>query len=107
MVGMAQISSTPDQHTVTQRLTQRYILALGVIVLLAILGHVFVQLALARQSSDASVIRFATNQRTLAERITMDALAIQANPNQPYRDIYDSDLSQVLAQWQHNRACRP
>ncbi len=103
MIEMLKRSSSREQHAVTRRLTQRYVLALGAIMLLAILGQALVQVILARQSSDARVITLAAQQRTLSERITTDALAIQVIEDAQARDLYASDLSSTLFQWQHTQ----
>lgn len=57
-------------------LTRRYILALACVALLAIGGQILVQLALARQHSDAHLVNIAGRQRMLSQKLTKAALAM-------------------------------
>lgn len=91
----------PSQRAVTRRLTSRYVLALGTIALLSILGQVVVQATINLSSRDASVIGIAALQRTLSERLTKDALAIEIAPDDPLGDTSVSELRVVVAQWEH------
>jgi signal transduction histidine kinase len=93
-------SATAQQRSVTRHLTRRYILALGTIVLLTILGQLIVQIALAQQSSDARVINMAALQRTLSERMSKAALAILVKQDTNSQTVYVNELQTVLAQWE-------
>jgi signal transduction histidine kinase len=97
-------SSNPAlQQSVTRRLTRRYIVALSTVALLSIVGQAVVQVMLSQSSRDASVISIAALQRTLSERLSKDALAIQAAPDQATRDTYVHELLVVVAQWERTQ----
>ena len=57
-------------------LKQRYILALGIIVIMLILGEVMVQRALKFGQDDARVINIAGRQRMLIQKINKAALGL-------------------------------
>src|SRR5262245_14117390 len=96
--------SNPALHqSVTRRLTRRYIVALSTVALLSIVGQAVVQIMLSQSSRDASVISVAALQRTLSERLSKDALAIQAVPDQATQDTYVHELLVVVAQWERTQ----
>lgn len=98
---MATKPAAMEQRTVTRRLTSRYVLALAAIAVLAVLGQLVVQVALAQQADDARVISLAALQRTLSQQMSKAALAIMVTSDAQVRSTYISELRSVLDQWQH------
>ena len=70
-------------------LTRRYILALASVALLAAFGQILVQLALARQHSDAHLVNIAGRQRMLSQKLTKTARAmlVERNAATPLNDV--------------------
>src|SRR5262249_18639686 len=101
--AMSTRSNPALQQSVTRRLTRRYVLALSTIALLSLVGQAGVQVTLNQSSRDASVINIAALQRTLSERLSKDALAILAAPDQTTQDTYVHELLVVVAQWEHTQ----
>jgi signal transduction histidine kinase len=89
-------------RSVTRRLTGRYVLALGAIALLSLIGQVVVQVALAQQTDDARVINVAALQRTLGERMSKAALAILVTADPAAQAPYIAELRGVVAQWERS-----
>ena len=69
-------------------LTRRYIAALGLVALLAIIGQMLIQFALYTQEKDARIINIAGRQRMYSQRIAKAALAAQ-------------NANTVEEQWRH------
>ena len=69
-------------------LTRRYIAALGLVALLAIIGQVLIQFALYTQEKDGRIINIAGRQRMYSQRIAKAALAAQ-------------NANTVEEQWRH------
>ncbi len=70
----------PVQPTInTRRLTLLYILALGMVGLLTIVGQFAVQLSLARLQSDARIVNLAGRQRMLSQRLPLLVYTFQYN----------------------------
>ncbi len=79
-------------------LTLCYLLALGLVALLAILGQVLVQGAINRQTGDNRLVKIASRQRMLGERLTLLCLQVRDNPG-PDRSGYLEELRRVLTRW--------
>lgn len=82
--------------------TRRYVLALGLVALLAIAAQIAVQVALHSSRSDATVVNLAGRQRMLSQRLTMAALAVEHDP------AFAGTVATVLAEWTaaHERLSR-
>lgn len=89
----------PDR-TATRRLTRRYVVALATIALLGVLGQILVQVSITRLSRDTHVIDIAALQRTLSERLSKDALAVQVAPDDTAQATYIRELLVVAPQWE-------
>ncbi len=87
----------------TRRLTTRYILALGTVALLALLGQIVIQVMLQQQSSDALVINIAGRQRMLSQRLSKAALALEVFPDAQSRLENADELRDVVTLWQHSQ----
>ncbi|MBV8694282.1 MAG: type IV pili methyl-accepting chemotaxis transducer N-terminal domain-containing protein [Ktedonobacteraceae bacterium] len=87
----------------TYRLTVLYIIALGMVALLAILGQIVIQLALQQQSSDALVINVAGRQRMLSQKLSKDALALELDTTSTARQKRVEELQAALVLWQHSQ----
>jgi signal transduction histidine kinase/outer membrane murein-binding lipoprotein Lpp len=98
---MSMPPAIPPARTITARLTSRYVLALGVIALLGIMGQVIVQATINQISSNAHIIDTATLQRSLSAHLSKDALAIQTAPDDAARAPYIADLRLIVPQWEH------
>jgi signal transduction histidine kinase len=91
----------PPARTITSRLTSRYVLALGVIALLGIMGQLIVQATTNQISSNAHIIDTATLQRSLSAHLSRDALAIQTAPDAAARAPYIAELRLIVPQWEN------
>jgi signal transduction histidine kinase len=100
---MSHVSSSATQQAIIRRLTRRYLLALSILAVLTVLGHLSVQLLLTQQKSDASLIDTAAMQVSLSERLSKDTLVIQEAKDNATRELYASDLAAVVSQWRHTR----
>ncbi len=87
----------------TRRLTARYIIALSMVALLALLGQIVIQATLQQQSSDALVINIAGRQRMLSQRLSKDALALEVFPDAQARLQNADELRDVVNLWQHSQ----
>ena len=85
---------------VHRRLTRRYVLALGLVALLAIGAQVLVQLNLQQQVADGRVINLAGRQRMLSQQLTKAALAAMQARDSSMRAQRTEELRQALAEWQ-------
>ena len=83
-------------------LTRRYILALASVALLAAFGQILVQLALARQHSDAHLVNIAGRQRMLSQKLTKTALAMLVERNAAGNDSRVSELRATLELWERS-----
>jgi len=83
-------------------LTRRYILALVSVALLAIGGQVLVQLALARQHSDAHIVNIAGRQRMLSQKLTKTALAMLEEPRTSGPGSRAAELKSTLELWERS-----
>jgi signal transduction histidine kinase len=98
---MATRSDPPPQRVVTRRLTRRYVLALAAIGLLGLLSQVVVQVSISQLAQDTHVIQIAALQRTLAERLSKDALAILFEPSATAQGPYADEMHFVVPQWEN------
>ena len=80
----------------------RYVAALSSIALLAILGQVFIQLALVRQSTDARVVNIAGRQRMLSQKLSKAALAVLVATDRKTRDGYAEELRSAAILWERS-----
>src|SRR3954471_5009889 len=83
-------------------LTWRYILALASVALLSVGGQVLVQLALARQHSDAHLINIAGRQRMLSQKLTKSALAMLAEQDTAGTGLRIAELRATLELWERS-----
>ncbi len=90
-----EILPTHKRFAPTQRLTVLYILALSMVALLTISGQVLIQGLLWQQSSDSRIINIAGRQRTMAQRLSKAALAIQNAPTIKEREKWVTELGRV------------
>lgn len=86
-----------------QRFTRLYVLSLGAIAALSIVGQGFVQQQLARQASDVAVITAAQKRQMLCERLLKATLAVRMSPPQE-RVANAQALEQLLAEWAQTRS---
>jgi PAS domain S-box-containing protein len=90
----------PEQEDRGHRLTRLYVLALGTVALLSILGQVLVQAVIAVQEDDSKVINVAGRQRMLSQQIAKSAIALAGS--QP--DAYHDELAEALKLWMQSHA---
>jgi nitrate/nitrite-specific signal transduction histidine kinase len=83
-------------------LTRRYILALASVALLAIGGQILVQLALARQHSDAHLVNIAGRQRMLSQKLTKAALALLVEQDAAVARSRVAELRTTLELWERS-----
>ncbi|MBK8026690.1 MAG: type IV pili methyl-accepting chemotaxis transducer N-terminal domain-containing protein [Chloroflexi bacterium] len=88
----------PASQQVARRLTQRYSLALFLILLLSIAGQALIQLSLTSQASDSRVVNVSGRQRMLSQRLSKTALALQVETGAA-RDARVNELEFVLNLW--------
>ena len=93
----------PRQISATHSLTVRYVLALGTVALLSVLGQYFVQAALKRQASDTHVVNIAGRQRMLSQRLVKAALAVEVVSDPASRRERIAELAAVTALWEHSQ----
>ena len=87
-----------------RRLTILYILALGLIALLSILGQGLIQVALQQASSDTSVVNVAGRQRMFSQKVSKAALNIEVavlTNDALSQQQAAQELRSTLAQWQY------
>jgi adenylate cyclase len=97
--GLSSQLSNPTTQASTRRLTILYIAALGAIALIAVIGQLLVQKILHQQSSDASLILNAEQQRShshLLSRAILE-LRIETNPVQRQKDLVE--VQTILRDW--------
>ena len=80
----------------------RYVLALASVALLSIGGQVLVQLALARQHSDAHLINIAGRQRMLSQKLTKSALAMLVEQDTAGTGPRIAELRATLELWERS-----
>jgi signal transduction histidine kinase len=66
----------------TRNLRIRYIIGLSTIALLTVLAQLLIQVQIRNQESDANVVNIAGRQRMLSQRLSKEALLVQANPDE-------------------------
>ncbi|MDX1523711.1 MAG: type IV pili methyl-accepting chemotaxis transducer N-terminal domain-containing protein, partial [Anaerolineae bacterium] len=92
--------TTQPQLSPAKRLKRLYIIALGVIALLAITGQVLVQQAIQDQSEASRLINIAGRQRMLSQQLSKAALAIRSSTDESERLAKIEELRAVTAQWE-------
>lgn len=90
------LSKEPSEATVSSRPALIYMGALGSVALLCVVGQLLVQVLIARQEDDASVVNVSGRQRMLSQRITKSALAVAAD-REPEK--YRAELRDASALW--------
>jgi|GEM_PF-3581594 len=83
-----------------RRLSLRYSIAIGMILVLIITGGTFVQISQSQLKNDAHLINVAGQQRLFALRFSKDALALQFVTAPTLHNYYIRELSSTLNQWQ-------
>jgi len=82
------------------QLTQRYLMALGLLAALAIGAQVVIQLALTHQTNDSRVINIAGRQRMLSQQLSKDALALSGSGRVLDENrIHINQLAITLDEW--------
>jgi signal transduction histidine kinase len=81
------------------RLGAWYILALGAIAIIAIIGQIVIQLHLKAQLSDSAVVNMAGKQRMLSQKIAKLALIVSDPRNSSARDSLLIELQYTADQW--------
>src|SRR5205085_11395799 len=94
------MNSATGHPSPTRRLMKLGIAASSSVALLAILGQIFLHSALVRLSSDTQLVNATQRQSVLTQRLSNDALALQAFPDQVMRQQNLDDLRAALALWQ-------
>lgn len=100
-------SGHPKAETALSRFRRTYVLALGLVAILAISGQSLVQDELGAQLSSAEVINIAGRQRMLSQRLTKTALLIvRSDPARA--EAARAELEVDLASWEraHERLAR-
>ncbi len=95
---MKLLSMKPEPITPTintRRLTWLYILALGMVGLLTIVGQLAVQISLMRLQSDARVVNLAGRQRMLSQRLPLLVYTFQFNDRLILENSLSSENRQV------------
>ena len=85
--------------TVTQRLVRSYLVSLGVVALVSVVGLALNLAALHRQEQGARALSLAGRQRTLAEKIALDALSVQAAETADARAARADELQADTINW--------
>ncbi len=80
-------------------LTWKYVVALSTVALLAVAGQALVQLMLARQQQDSSVINVAGRQRMLSQRLVKNVLALSLPLEPQAREARVAELRETLELW--------
>lgn len=91
-------SSPPRSGALTKRLTILYMVALGMIALLTIIGQFVVQQAIIRLEGDSRIVNIAGRQRMLSQRLTrltFDLAYIAEQPRTNSLDVADLASSQT------------
>jgi len=76
----------------------RYVFALLIILMLAVLSQFFIQTYIASQLDDATIINVAGRQRMLSQRLVKATLAIEAFPDR--REFYLNQLVATVEEWE-------
>lgn len=88
------------QQASTRRYARSYVLALGLVALLSLVGHAVVQVALLRQLGDATVVNVAGRQRMLSQRLVKKALSAAGARSAEERARHRSDMAATLDEWE-------
>ncbi len=96
-------ASPPTGADTTRYLTRLYVAALGLIALLFALDYVFVDRTLAAQSNDSGLINIAGRQRMLSQKLSKEALALQAATDAPGRARQAEEMRATLALWERTQ----
>ncbi len=97
--------TTQNERSGLRRLTARFIAALGALALLALVGHIFVQLALVKQSNDARILNVAGRQRMLSQRLSKATLLLEAATTSPAerRRMAQEELQSAVTLWERSQ----
>jgi signal transduction histidine kinase/CheY-like chemotaxis protein len=88
-----------DWRASSDRLRRRYVLALGSVALLSIVGQALLQLTFLRHQGSENVINVASRQRALGERLCKSALLLESASHFDEFALALQDLSQTAAAW--------
>lgn len=96
---MTDTTKRPPEQIFAQRLTVLYLLALGTVAVLCIVGQVLIQQMIGQQQTDGTVINVAGRQRMLSQKISKAALALQLNEQATARAARQQELAEALEAW--------
>ena len=91
-----------NRKMIVTMLKQRYILALGIIVIMLILGEVMLQRALKFEQDDSRVVNIAGRQRMLSQKINKAALGLYFSSDSAQREMYHYEIYTALSLWQQS-----
>lgn len=91
-----------NRKMIVTMLKQRYILALGIIVIMLILSEVMLQRALKFEQDDSRVINIAGRQRMLSQKINKAALGLYFSSDSAQRAMYHYEIYTALSLWQQS-----
>ncbi len=92
------------QQISTRRMTLLYVAALSGIALLLLLGHLFFDRSLRRQSNDARVINIAGRQRMLSQQLSKTVLALQGADNVTAQRARAQELRAIVQLWERSQS---
>jgi len=90
------------KERILQRLLQRYLLALSLIALLALLSQYFIHRSLANQELDSKVVNIAGRQRMYSQKIVKLALLISGESDLLSQKKEARTLKEIVSQWQQS-----
>ncbi len=94
------MSQVQGHHNLIKDLTARFMIALGLISLLALAGQLLIQRELERQSSDVLLVNLTARQRLLSQKISETALVIQTTQNTAELSSRADELERLLKSWE-------
>jgi len=94
------MSQAQGHRNLIKGLTARFMLALGLISLLALAGQLLVQRELERQSSDVLLVNLTARQRLLSQKISETALVIQTTQDTNELSSRADELERLLKSWE-------
>jgi diguanylate cyclase (GGDEF)-like protein/PAS domain S-box-containing protein len=97
-----QFQPTSTATLSVSQLRRRYIVALSVIALLAILSQAIVQFLIADQQYDSRVVNIAGRQRMLSQKITKLSYYISSAESVDAASSYRKELGETLSLWQRS-----
>lgn len=87
-------------HAFTRRMTTLYVSVLCTIALLALLGHIVMQVELQHSMNDAHLVNVAGRQRLLSQELNTTVLEIVMSTSSADRVSHVNALKGILAEWQ-------